>query len=246
MRLGSEDPGPLPGVYGPAGRRPVVGRARPRMGFPSMDIARRFTKALLLGISLFLAAACGGESSDTPPDAAVAPAPRGVFGTAPGATGGTPSVVLLRPVGAPVALPARENPRMDQLGLAFSPMFLAVRVGETVSFTNSETITHNVKLAFSDTDSIVADYETDPAAAVDHVLDTEGGYEVSCDHHPGMRAFIFASNAPYVVFADNAGVFSITDVPPGSYTLSIWNVDPARRSERTLEVTGPSTEVPAQ
>jgi plastocyanin len=209
-----------------------------------MDTTHRRTKVRLLVGTLLLAGACGGgepeASSDSPPEA---PAPQGVFGTAPAASGGTPSVVSLRPVGAPVALPARENPHMDQLGLAFTPQFLTVRVGETISFTNSETLTHNVKLTFSDTDSIVADYETDPGDGVDHVLDVEGGYEVTCDHHPGMRAFIFASSAPYVVFADNAGAFRIADVPPGSYTLSIWNVDPTRRSERTVEVTGPSTEI---
>jgi len=132
---------------------------------------------------------------------------------------------------------------MDQLGLAFSPMLLLVRVGETVTFTNSETVTHNVKLAFSDDDAIVLDAETDPAGRVDFLFDREGGYEVTCDHHPGMRAFVYVTSAPYATFAANNGNFRIADVPAGSYTLSVWSVDPTRRSERTLEVTGPSTEV---
>jgi plastocyanin len=151
---------------------------------------------------------------------------------------------MLRPAGAGVsALPARENPQMDQLGLAFSPMQLLVRVGETVTFTNSETVTHNVKLSVSDNDSTVMDAETDPAGRVDFLFDQEGGYEVTCDHHPGMRAFIYVTSAPYATFAANNGSFRITDVPSGSYTLSVWSVDPTRRSERPLDVTGPSTEV---
>jgi plastocyanin len=188
-------------------------------------------------------AACGGGEPEQTPPPEPTPAPQGVFGTAPAAVAGTPSVITLTPTGAAATLPPREAPRMDQLGLAFSPMFLLARVGETVTFTNSETVTHNVKLTYSDTDSVVADYETDPADAVNHVMEQEGGYEITCDHHPGMRAFIYVTSAPYATFAEANGSFRIDDVPPGSYTLSFWSVDPARRSERTLEVTGPSTEV---
>jgi hypothetical protein len=89
----------------------------------------------------------------------------------------------------------------------------------------------------------VADYETDPAASAELLMQREGGYEITCDHHPGMRAFIYVTSAPYAAFAENNGAFRLTGVPPGSYTLSVWSVDPARRSERTVEVTGPSTEV---
>jgi hypothetical protein len=132
---------------------------------------------------------------------------------------------------------------MDQLGLAFTPGLLLIRVGETVTFTNSETIAHNVTVAFSDNDSTVLDYETDPAGTVDLLIDREGGYEVTCELHPGMRAFIYATSAPYAAYAENNGAFRVADVPPGSYALEVWSVDPARRSRRTLEVTGPSTEV---
>jgi hypothetical protein len=132
---------------------------------------------------------------------------------------------------------------MDQLGLAFAPGLLMVRLGETVTFTNSETVTHNVKLSFSDNDSTVMDAETDPGGRVDFAFDREGGYEVTCDHHPGMRAFIYVTSTPYAIFAANNGSFRMADVPTGSYTISVWSVDPARRSERTLDVTGPSTEV---
>lgn len=198
---------------------------------------------LLLLTAVLTAAACGGDSEDTPPPEA-APAPKGVYGTAPAAVAGTPSVVTLSPAnGDPATLPARENPVMDQLGLAFSPGLLVVRVGETATFTNSETITHNVRLTYSDNDSTVLDAETDPTGHVDFLFDREGGYEVTCDHHPGMRAFVYVTSAPYAEFAANNGTFQVRDVPPGSYTLSVWSVDPGLRSDRTLDVTGPSTEV---
>jgi len=132
---------------------------------------------------------------------------------------------------------------MDQLGLVFAPTTLVVRVGEPMAFTNSETIVHNVRLTDSDTGETVLDVETDPQQRVEFTFTDEGGYEVTCDHHPGMRAFIYATTAERAVFADNSGRFTVPDVPPGSYSLSVWSVDETLRSERTLQVTGPSTEV---
>ena len=194
--------------------------------------------------ALLICSACSGEGNETPPSEAPPAAPEGVHGTAPAATAGTPSVVTLAPTSGGAPQPADlDEPLMDQLGLAFNPTLLMVRTGETVTFTNSETIAHNVHVTFSDNDSTALLYDTDPNGSVDLVMGREGGYEVTCDLHPGMRAFIYATSAPYAVFASNAGDYHVEGVPNGSYTLSVWSVDPALRSERTIEITAPSTEV---
>jgi plastocyanin len=195
--------------------------------------------------ALLLAVAGCSDGAEEAPVPEAPPRPEGVYGTAPPATGGTPSVITLTPAGAAgEAAPERANPRMDQLGLAFTPTQLMVHVGETVTFTNSETIAHNVHVAFSDNDSTVLHSDTDPAGSVDLLMEREGGYEVTCELHPGMRAAIYVTSAPYAVFANTNGTYRIENVPPGSYEMSIWSVEPTRRSERTIEVTGPSTEVP--
>ena len=193
--------------------------------------------------ALAAVAGCSGGSDDAP-SAETPSAPPGVHGTAPAATAGTPSVVTLTPTSGAAPPAAGRTPRMDQLGLAFTPGLLMVSTGQTVTFTNSETIAHNVHVAFSDNDSTVLEYDTDPSGSVDLLMEREGGYEVTCDLHPGMRAFIYVTSASYAVFASNAGSYHVENVPPGSYTLNVWSVDPTLRSERTIEVTGPSTEVP--
>lgn len=195
-----------------------------------------------------LAAACGEPEPELPQEA---PAPQGVYGVAPAAVGGTPSVVTLDPVrpaggsapaGSAVS-PNGEPPRMDQLGLVFTPPTLVARVGETVVFTNSETLVHNVRLTFADNDSTVLDVETDPGAQAEFVFDRPGGYDVTCDHHPGMRAFIYVTDAQNAVFADNSGSFVLPGVAPGAYELHVWSVDAQLRLEQRIEVGGPSTEV---
>jgi plastocyanin len=189
------------------------------------------------------AAGCGDSSPDaSTEEVPEAPVVEGVHGMAPPAVGGTPSVVVLRPA-TPAPRPERETPHIDQLGLTFTPTTLIAMVGEPVLFTNSETITHNVHLQFTDTDSTVLNVETDPGGRAEFVFEREGGYDVLCDHHPGMRAFVYVSASPYVAFADASGSFRIADVPPGSYTASLWSVDAELRTERPIEVSGPSTEV---
>lgn len=209
---------------------------------------RRTTAAFVLAGAATFAIACGESRSDEP--AAEPPQPEGVHGVAPAAVGGTPSVVTLRGVSAVEAETAEEEgsgtgdaPRMDQLGLVFTPLTLLARVGETVVFTNSETLVHNVHVRFTDTDSTVMDVDTDPGARVEFAFEREGGYDVTCEHHPGMRAFIYVTRAPYAAFADARGSFVIPGVQPGTYTLSVWSVDPELRSEQTIDVVGRSTEV---
>ena len=208
-------------------------------------VTSRLVQTFFLGATAVLAFGCSESEPEPAPEPAT---PLGVYGTAPAAVGGTPSVITLTATSggeatASGAPGSGEPPTIDQLGLVFTPTTLIARVGERVVFTNSETITHNVHLWFADNDSTVLDVETDPGAAADFVFDRPGGYDVTCDHHPGMRAFIYVTEADRTVFADNAGAFVIPDVAPGAYTLGVWSVDPELRHEQTIQVEGPSTEV---
>jgi hypothetical protein len=78
---------------------------------------------------------------------------------------------------------------------------------------------------------------------VEYVIDAEGGYDIVCDEHPGMRSFVYATAAPRTVFAARDGSFLFEGVAPGRYTLSIWSIDRARRRQIEVDVSGPSTEV---
>jgi plastocyanin len=208
----------------------------------------RTARLLLASAGLGLVSACSGSEPEPRPERA---APQGVWGTAPAAVGGTPSVITLTASSAAGgadmtggdASPGGGPPTIDQLGLVFTPTTLIARVGERVLFTNSETINHNVHLWFADNDSTVLNVETDPGFSADFVFDRPGGYDVTCDHHPGMRAFIYVTEGDRTVFADNNGAFVIPDVPPGAYTLGVWSVDPGLRYEQAIQVEGPSTEV---
>ena len=184
--------------------------------------------------------ACGGGDSVPEADQA-APPPEGVSGVAPAATQGIPSVVTLTPVGAGPAAAPVDHALLDQLSLSFMPKELMVQSGQTVDFKNSESLAHNVHITFVDDESSVFHADMEPGASTHTLLDREGGYDVTCQEHPGMRAFLFVTSAPYATFAAIDGTFMIRDVPEGAYTVAVWNATPTLRSERRVEISGAAT-----
>lgn len=56
-------------------------------------------------------------------------------------------------------------------------------------------------------------------------------YRLDSDRRPWMRAWIYASNHPYVAVTDGQGFFRIRDVPAGRYTISAWHEGWTERSQ---------------
>jgi plastocyanin len=158
-----------------------------------------------------------------------------VYGTVAPAVNGLPSVVLLWGDGAGPAAPQRP-PTMDQIGLQFAPRTLVVPLGDTIVFTNSESIAHNVDVRPSDGGESILSTDTPPNGRATLVIDQAGAYDVTCEIHPGMSAMIFATDARYAAVAAVDGSFHVTDVAPGRYTLRVWSQDEGARIERTIEV----------
>ncbi|GJL55045.1 MAG: hypothetical protein NPIRA02_21770 [Nitrospirales bacterium] len=50
-----------------------------------------------------------------------------------------------------------------------------------------------------------------------------GMVKVECDQHRFMQAWILVPLNPYFATTDEAGHFTITDIPAGTYTISAWH-----------------------
>ena len=120
--------------------------------------------------------------------------------------------------------------RMDQHGEQFVPRVLAVTVGTTVDFPNTDTIFHNV---FSLARIKTFDLGRYPPRRTGSVtFDRPGIVPVFCDIHSNMSAYILVFSHPFFALTEPDGRYSILGVPPGAYTLRVWSelgtVEPRR------------------
>jgi len=146
-----------------------------------------------------------------------------------------PAVVYLDKVpGGAFELPEPGRAAMDQKDQTFVPHVLAITVGTTVDFPNSDLTFHNV-FSLSKTKSFdLGRYSRGKSKAVR--FDRPGVVQVFCDIHSHMSAYILVFAHRYFAVTDQAGNFSITGVPPGSYTLAVWYEGEARET-RAVTIT---------
>jgi plastocyanin len=200
----------------------------------------RRTAAALAAIPL---AVCGpGEpaSEGTSEEAGgpVLPA-QGIYGRTPASVGGIPSVIMLTPQDDETGIPdaSQLSVTIDQFGLTFSPTRVVTKPGAHVVFSNSEAaVAHNVRVrAVGDTVDVL-DADANPGERLTVELPSPGGYDVLCDMHPGMTAFIFVSDAAHAAFAEADGAFVLEGVAPGTYTVQLWTADGGLHEDRPIEV----------
>ena len=200
----------------------------------------------VLGLSLVSACSSGPEpSGESETSEATAPASTNVTisGSAPRASGGFPSVVILEPE-TDTEFPIPTEPAlMDQYNTEFHPRLLLVRAGQKVRFKNSEDTLHNVHVIDIETRETAFNVATPVTGAFAYVFESPAVYDVSCGIHPSMAAFVVVTDSPFAVVANNDGTFSLAGVPPDNYTVTVWNLDPSRRSQRALTIDGDTTEL---
>lgn len=154
------------------------------------------------------------------------------------------SVVYLDP--APrAAFDARDEPRarIDQRNESFVPHVLAIVAGTTVDFPNSDVTYHNV-FSLSRTKSFdLGRYAAGRSKSVR--FDRPGIVRVFCEIHSHMSAFILVFAHRFFAVTDDEGRYRIEGVPPGTYTLAVWNEtlqgDPPRRQVTISETGGEIT-----
>ena len=211
----------------------------------SSALVRMWTAVFLM--FLMGAAACGPEAAvetapEPPVPATPATAPASGFaqlvGTAPPARGAVVSIILLDPhMEIDVPLPD-ETPVMDQYGRMFNPLFLLVRQGQTVGFTNSEDDLHTVHVKDSAGESVF-NIATLMGTRYEFTFDREDSYDVVCNTHSEMHANILVVTSPYAVQAASDGAFIVPDMVPGTYTVTMLHGETRRELEVEI-VAGPN------
>ena len=153
------------------------------------------------------------------------------------------SVVYLDPAPQP-AFDVRDElrARIDQKNETFVPHVLAIAAGTTVDFPNNDLTYHNVFSLSRAKSFDLGRYAAGKSKSVR--FDRAGIVRVFCEIHSHMSAFILVFAHRYFAVTDADGGYRIANVPPGSYSVFVWNESQPLESRRvTIPESGGEVEL---
>jgi plastocyanin len=110
--------------------------------------------------------------------------------------------------------------KMDQRQCVFVPRVVIVPVGGTVEFLNSDRLLHNVKSGGKENPPF--NRAQPHARSISIAFRNPELLRVDCDLHSWMRGWVVVAEHPYYAVTSEDGGFVFEKVPPGKYTLQVW------------------------
>ena len=118
---------------------------------------------------------------------------------------------------------------MDQRNQKFIPTVIAIRVGETVNFPNTDKSWHNVYSKGGANDFDLGLYP--PGKTRSNKFNNAGVSRILCNAHPNMEAFVVVKDHRFFSTTDSRGNYEIQNVPLGNVRVEIWYPNLDVRSE---------------
>jgi hypothetical protein len=135
-----------------------------------------------------------------------------------------PLVVFLD-VPRPAAREAQTDPgatvRITSVNSSFQPRFQVAPLAASVDLGNQDTIPHNTHV-FDGARTLFNVAVPLTGVRVHKVMTRSGIFDVRCDFHPWMRAWVFVPPGPHHAVIWTPGEATLRDIPPGSYRLHVW------------------------
>ncbi len=129
--------------------------------------------------------------------------------------------------GGPKSTPMKKY-LIDQRDKTFVPHVSVVTVGTTVEFPNNDVVFHNVFAYFHAKKFDLGMYPRGSTKTVK--FDRTGLVAMYCNVHSEMSAFIMVVDTPYYGISGKSGSVVLKDIPPGKYTLQVWQESAAPKS----------------
>lgn len=141
-----------------------------------------------------------------------------------GSGGGVQNVFVYLKEGVKGTFPAKTDPAViDQKGCLYGPRVVGLQVGQPLKFLNSDPTLHNVH----GMPKINAPWNFAMPKFVKQkenkdLTKPEVMIHVKCDVHPWMSGYVGVLEHPFFAVTDKDGNFTIEGVPPGEYTVEVW------------------------
>lgn len=113
-----------------------------------------------------------------------------------------------------------EPPRLDNRDCHFVPKMVAMPPGPLVVI-NSDPLLHNTHIYYGRRTAINLALPKQ-GLEIERELKRPGILRITCDEHGHMHAAGYVAANPYYDTTLDDGTFEITDIPPGEYTLIVY------------------------
>ena len=126
----------------------------------------------------------------------------------------------------------------DQKNCSFVPRIMLIKPKTEGEILNSDSIGHNFHTISKGIYNVNKKIQPGSKLMVrKNKIRKTGMVRAKCDIHSWMGGYWVVADTPYTVLSDADGNFSITDIPPGKYTLKIWH-ETLGESKQKVEVSG--------
>ena len=155
-----------------------------------------------------------------------------------------------------------KGPRIEAIDCRFNPFVTVVRDQDKVEIVNMDPVMHDIQ-AYETSNlgprvlfnvplpmnphhpkeaAMDANYHKhmvgEPSVQTIHMTKGRRIFVMQCGFHAYMESWGLAVDNPYYASTDQSGRFEISDIPPGTYTVSVWH--PQARTLIEQEVTIPA------
>jgi plastocyanin len=152
------------------------------------------------------------------------PVPSEMLVLGSGNTMGNILVWVSKGVPAGKTWPAPKTPvTLDQNGCQYKPHVQGIMVGQAYRILNSDGILHNVHSL----PKVNPTFNKPMPATLKETTTTfakpEPVFQIKCDVHPWMSAFIGVFTHPFFSATSTDGKFTISELDPGTYEITAWH-----------------------
>ena len=136
-----------------------------------------------------------------------------------------------------------QSVTIDQKNFQFVPETVIVRVGDSVTFTNSDDALHNVRASNKFANfNINIPSRGSQSVKCDKAGGTRDPIQIGCVFHSQMQAWVFVFDHPFYALTDAEGRFRLEGIPPGQYDLDVVHPAGGLRSRQKIDVPAETTQ----
>jgi hypothetical protein len=111
---------------------------------------------------------------------------------------------------------------IDQRGCWFRPRVLGIQTNQVLQVINSDPVTHNIHPMAEVNREWNHSQGAGDAPLARRFIRPEVMIRVKCNIHSWMHAYIGVVENPYFAVTKDDGSYSLANLPPGNYTIEVW------------------------